>query len=225
MDLKNRPLDEPTLGEGILESLANVAALASGGLLGLIGVQLGMAATSLGKKRLLSTINNLIEEKIIYNLINNESLIDATRISFDKIAKEHSSEKREYMKKTYIDYIKNIDNHKIDIEKFEIFMATTSDLFPTTLKVLACLKNILEKYKSTGDLHFSKWYQEFFNESQKIAGPLWIKSIHDLEANGIIYPMSNGAFLSQNAMEITEFGHEFMAWLLDSDESVRQANS
>lgn len=88
MDLKNRPLDEPTLGEGILESLANVAALASGGLLGLIGVQLGMAATSLGKKRLLSTINNLIEEKIIYNLINNESLIDATRISFDKIAKD-----------------------------------------------------------------------------------------------------------------------------------------
>lgn len=74
MDLKNRPLDEPTLGEGILESLANVAALASGGLLGLIGVQLGMAATSLEKKRLLSTINNLIEEKIIYNLINNESL-------------------------------------------------------------------------------------------------------------------------------------------------------
>lgn len=224
MDLKNH-FDEPTWGESILLTLVSAAAFASDGPLGLIGAQLGMAATELGKKRLLSTVNNIIEEKISNDLINNESFIDATRISFDKIAKEHSHEKREYMKNAYINYIKNINNHNIDIEKFEIFMMIASDLFPVAIKVLACLKTILEKYKSEDDLKFCKWYQEFFVESQKIAGPLWIKSIHALEENGIIYPMSNGTFLSQNAMEITEFGYEFMTWLLDSDESARQATS
>lgn len=219
-------LDETNWKEAILETMTRFLALA-GGPLSAITYLVTKAGSELFKKRIQKTVdqlyNILLDNSKKEKLLSNDGFIDATYEIFEKIGRQHSELKRNYYKNIYFRYIEGIKDDNKEFDNFEIFVKIISNINDISLSAFVLICTI---FKEDKDRTNENWYSNVvFPLIKKQCGKYTGLTIHELINCGLIVELSNGAFATEDAGQITELGMEFMDWILSPSDSEEQATS